>query len=63
MRVTAIIHHAHELGHCRVVDDYSGVPTLAAVHGVVWWWRRDAWANVLCAASGGDDVLRAGGCG
>ena len=23
--------------------------TLAAVHGVVWWWRRDAWANVLFA--------------
>lgn len=23
--------------------------TLAAVHGVVWWWRRDAWANLLFA--------------
>jgi CheY-like chemotaxis protein len=23
--------------------------TLASVHGVVWWWRRDAWANLLFA--------------
>ncbi|MCW1924471.1 ATP-binding protein [Luteolibacter arcticus] len=23
--------------------------TLAVVHGLVWWWRRDAWANLLFA--------------
>ena len=27
----------------------SACLTLALVHGLVWWWRREAWANVLFA--------------
>jgi hypothetical protein len=35
----------------------SACLTLALVHGLVWWWRREAWANVaLCADGCGDDA-------
>ena len=38
--------------------------TLATVHGVVWWWRREAWASVLFALTAvATTFLAAGECG